>query len=493
MMADRPSGQVAFLFTDLEASTRLWEHRPQEMPHVYTRHDAIMRGAIESRGGVVYKVIGDAFQVAFHTAHDALHAAVDAQRQLSCEPWPFTPAPQVRMALHICEVEPQADGDYRTPGLNRLGRLLTAADGGQVLLSEAIVREARDQLPPDFTLLDLGEHRFRDLSPQHVFLIVAPGLAQEVARLPGLAQHRHNLPPQPTSFVGREDEIERGLTSLLDPQTRVLTLLGPGGIGKTRLALEIASRLTDRFADGVWFVPLAAINESELVPQTIASALGVRESVDQSPLDALIAHLATREALLVLDNLKQVDAAYTIASLMRACQRLTVLATSRSPLAVAGEREYPVPPLDLPPVTGAGAQDMDLTATEAVRLFVARAQLVRPGLALDAESTAAVAAICRRLDGLPLAIELAAARTRLLPPTQLLRRLETRLPVLVGGPRDLPARQQTLRAAIDWSYDLLEPPAQTLFARLSIFADGATLEAVEAVCASERSGRAVSR
>ncbi len=485
MMTERPSGQVAFLFTDLEASTRLWELRPREMPLVYARHDAILRGAIESRGGLVYKVIGDAFQVAFHTAADALQAALEAQRQLLVEPWPFSPAPRVRMALHICEIEPQSDGDYRSPALNRLGRLLTAAGGSQILLSEAIVREARDALPSDFTLLDLGEHRFRDLSPQHVYQLLAPGLPQDMATLPGLAQHRHNLPPQPTSFIGREDEIERGLAMLLDPQTRVLTLLGPGGIGKTRLALEIAARLTERVADGVWFVPMATVNDSELVPQAIASALGVRESIDQSTLEALIAHLETRETLLVLDNLEQVDAATTIASLMRGCKRLTILATSRSPLGVAGEREYPVPPLDLPPITRARSEIEELTSTEAMRLFVARAQLVRPAFALDSENAATVAAICRRLDGLPLAIELAAARTRLLPPAQLLRRLETRLPVLVGGARDLPARQQTLRAAIDWSYDLLEPPAQTLFARLSVFAGGASLEAVEAVCTDE--------
>ena len=206
-MAERPSGQVAFLFTDLEASTRLWEIRPQEMPHVYARHDAILRGAAESRGGVVYKVIGDAFQVAFHDAAGALTAAVDAQRQLLAEPWPFSPSPRVRMALHVCEVDPQPDGDYRTPGLNRLGRLLTAAEGGQILLSEAIVRDAQQRLPAELTVRDLGEHHFRDLSPQHVSQLLAPGLPQELAALPGLAQHHHNLPLQPTSFIGREEEF----------------------------------------------------------------------------------------------------------------------------------------------------------------------------------------------------------------------------------------------------------------------------------------------
>src|SRR5215217_8049585 len=484
-MHDAPAGQVAFLFTDLEGSTRYWERRGDVMPEVYARHDAILRSAITSNGGLVYKVIGDAFQAAFATAEGALIAAVRAQQELLVEPWPVSPAPRIRMAIHTCEVDPQPDGDYRTPGLNRLGRLLVAADGGEILLSEAIARELEQQLPPDFVLRDLGEQRFRDLSPQRVYQVHAPGLVTEAARLPGLSQHRENLPQQATTFVGRSDEI-RGIQDLLDdPDVRVLTLVGPGGIGKTRLSIAVAAAMVDRYPDGVWFVPLATLTDADLVAPAIARVFGVRESIDQSMLDALIAYLSERDTLLVLDNLEQVlDAATSIATLVAACPRLTVLTTSRAPLDIAGERIFTVPPLAVPRGDGARrAVDVSALAdNDAIRLFADRARLVRPTFAVSAENIEAIAAICERLDGLPLAIELAAARTRLLASPQLLARLENRLPFLTGGPRDLPARQQTLRAAIDWSYDLLEPAEQRLLARLGVFRGGATLDAIEAVC-----------
>jgi predicted ATPase/class 3 adenylate cyclase len=493
MTDGRPSGHVAFLFTDLEGSTRFWEHRPDVMPDVYARHDAILRDSINRQSGVVYKVIGDAFQVAFPTAAGALIAAIEAQQTLSREPWPVSPAPRVRMALHTCDVEPQPDGDYRTPGLNRLGRLLSAADGGQILLSDPIARDLNERLPAGIRLLDLGEHRFRDLSPQRVYQILAPGLSPDHASLRSLTRYRDNLPPQPTAFVGRVDDVQRGLDAVRDPATRILTLLGPGGIGKTRLALEIATRTVDQFADGVWFVPLAAVNDAALVPSAIAGVLGVRESVDQTLLDALIAHLHQREALLVLDNLEQVlGAALDISALIATCSRLTVLATSRAPLAISGEHVFPVPPLDVPEFrygsTGVSGDMSCLIESDAVRLFVDRVKHVRPAFALDAKNIETVVALCRRLDGLPLAIELAAARTRMLTPAQLLSRLESRLATLTGGPRDRPARQQTLRAAIDWSYDLLDPPARTLLARLGVFRGGASIEATEAVCSSGDGG-----
>lgn len=484
-MADPPSGRVAFLFTDLEGSTAYWERRPESMPAVYERHDAILRAAITAQGGVVYKIIGDAFQAAFPYTEGAVRAAVAAQRQLLDEPWPITPAPRVRMALHVCEVAPQPDGDYRTPGLNRLGRLLSAADGGQILASDALANDLAPRLPPEVRLDDLGEHRFRDLSAQRVFQVLAPGLPGERARLRGLAPHRDNLPQDLTAFVGRSVELAQIQALLGDPAVRILTLHGPGGIGKTRLALAAAAAMVDRFADGAWFVPLAALTDPDLVPEAMAQVFGVRASIDQSTLDAVAEHLAEREALLVLDNLEQVLGAGTaVATLAAACRRLTILTTSRTPLGIRGEQVFPAPPLSLSwPDRPAGQPDLQqLAANDAVQLFADRASLVRPGFTLGAENIEDIAAICRRLDGLPLAIELAAARTRLLRPAQLLARLDQRLPLLTGGPRDAPVRQQTLRAAIDWSYDLLDPPEQALFTRLAVFRGGAALEAIEAIC-----------
>ncbi|MFN8594454.1 MAG: tetratricopeptide repeat protein [Thermomicrobiales bacterium] len=487
-MTPLPSGFVAFLFTDLEGSTRFWEQRPDVMPAVYARHDAILREAVAAVDGVVYKVIGDAFQIAFPDAPAALHAAVNAQRALLWEPWPLTPAPRVRMALHICEVAPDAGGDYRSPGLNRLGRLLTAADGGQILASEPFARALGTTSAPGVHLVDRGEHRFRDLSPQRVFQVHAPGLPEAPAQLRGLAAHRDNLPLPPTTFIGRAAEIHAIQAHLGDPAVRVLTLIGPGGIGKTRLSLAAAAAVAADYADGVWFVPLADVTDPALVAPAIARVFGVREGIDQTLLEALTDHLAAREMVLVLDNLEQLPGAgATIAALVAAAPRLTVLATSRSPLAIAGEHLFPVPALRVPRLDR-GLNNADIAALaehDAIRLFADRARLVRPAFAVDATNIAAIAAICARLDGLPLAIELAAARTKLLTPAQLLPRLDARLPMLTGGGRDLPARQQTLRAAIDWSYDLLEPPERILLARLGVFRGGAALDDIAAVCLAE--------
>ena len=291
-MADPPSGRVAFLFTDLEGSTAYWERRPESMPAIYERHDAILRAAIAGQGGIVYKIIGDAFQAAFPHAEGAVRAAVSAQQHLLTEPWPITPAPRVRMALHVCEVTPQPDGDYRTPGLNRLSRLLSAADGGQILACDSLAAELAARLPPDVRLDDLGEHRFRDLSAQRVFQVLAPGMPGERARLRGLAPHRDNLPQELTAFVGRSAELAQIQALLGDSAVRILTLHGSGGIGKTRLSLAVATAMVDRFPDGAWFVPLAALNDPRLVPEAIAQVFGVRASIDQSTLEAVAEHLA---------------------------------------------------------------------------------------------------------------------------------------------------------------------------------------------------------
>jgi non-specific serine/threonine protein kinase len=369
-------------------------------------------------------------------------------------------------------VSPQPDGDYRTPALNRLGRLLAAGHGGQVLLSAAIadhVRAGEAALPPAAALRDLGEHRLRDLSPEHVYQLVVPDLLSDFPRLTSLQRHRHNLPPQLTSFVGRTAELAQARELLDQPGVRLVTLTGPGGTGKSRLAVQLATAFADQLADGVWFVALAAVSEPALVAPAIAHTLGVRESGGQTIVASLAEFLEPRETLLVLDNFEHLlDAAPEVAELLRAAPQLKVLVTSRSPLRLSGEHELPIAPLPLPDPGPPAA----LLVADSVTLFLERARAIRPDLAVGASEMAAIAAICRRLDGLPLAIELAAARIRLLPPAALLERLTgasingeagaatPSLSLLTGGARDLPARQRTMRDAIAWSFDLMPPAEQ---------------------------------
>lgn len=472
-MTELPAGRVAFLFTDLEGSTRFWEAFPREMPAVYAQHDAILRQAAADHHGVAYKVIGDAFQIAFPTSNGALLAAITAQRDLFAAEWPLHPAPRVRMALHLVDVAPDAAGDYRTPGLNRLGRLLSAADGGQILLSEAFAQDPELQQIADVDVRNLGEYRVRDLSAQRIFQALASGLPNELAILRTLAYHQHNLPTPASSFLGRSSEIAQANAWLADSAHRVLTLTGPGGVGKTRLSIAVGQATLERFADGVWFVPLAAAENAAQMMAAIAAAIGASEVAYASSAVAVAAHLSERQALLILDNLEQIpDVAPALSSLLRAAPRLTILATSRRPLALTGEQEIPVRPLS----TG------DAGAGEAVSLFVERVRAMQPNFLATPQDLTTIAAICAHLDGLPLAIELAASRCRLLPPAALLQRLRERLPLLVGGPRDAPARQQTMRAAIDWSYCLLSEGEQSVFAQLAVFANGASISAVEMIC-----------
>lgn len=467
-MPDLPTGDVTFLFTDLEGSTKYWEKFPDVMPAIYDRHDAILRQAVTAHDGVIYKVIGDAIQAAFQTPEAGIAAAVRAQQLLVAETWPFNPAPRVRMALHLAQISPDAAGDYRSPLLNRVGRLLTAAEGSQILLSADIFQALGQQLASDLTLLDLGEHRFRDLTPQRVYQVQAPGIPAERARLLALSPHRDNLTPPTTSFVGRETEVREIVALLRLESTRLLTLLGPGGVGKTRLAQSVAAQLVDAYSDGVWFVPLDSHSDPAELPRAITSTVGIREAADQSLLAALIEHFSRRHTLLVLDNFEQiVDASSDVATLLRACPKLTVLATSRVPLDLSAEIEFPVSPLPI-----------DDGATE---LFAERLRGIQPSFCLTPESRPIVVEICRRLDGLPLAIELAAARGRMLPLDKLLERLDERLPLLTGGPRDAPARQRALQSTIAWSVDLLSAEERTCFAGMSVFAGGATIDAVEPV------------
>jgi predicted ATPase/class 3 adenylate cyclase len=480
-VADLPSGTVAFLFTDIEESTKRWERDRPGMAVALARHDALLRGAIESHGGAVFKTVGDAFCAAFAGTRDAVAAALAAQRAFAAEPWGEAGPLRVRMALHAGRAE-ERDGDYFGPPLNRVARLLSGGHGAQVLLSLAAAELARDELPEGAGLRDLGEHRLKDLGrPERVFQLLHLDLPADFPPLRTLDRLAHNLPVQPTPFLGREGEVTRLGELLQREDVRLVTLTGPGGVGKTRLALQVAAELVEAFPDGAWFADLAPLADPALVPSAIASALGLREEGGRPLIQALKEHLSDKRLLLLLDNLEHLlPAAPQAGELLAACPGLTILATSRAPLRLRAEREIPVPPLALPDRAHPPPAAC-LTRYAAVRLFVERAVAARPDFAVDSDSASAVAELCVRLDGLPLAIELAAARVKLLPPQALLARLGRRLPVLTGGARDLPARQRTLRDAIAWSHDLLAPEQQALFRRLAVFAGGWTIEAAEAV------------
>jgi predicted ATPase/class 3 adenylate cyclase/Tfp pilus assembly protein PilF len=481
-MPDLPSGTVTFLFTDVEGSTRRWEEDSPAMRAAIERHFALLETAIGAHHGVRFKTIGDAVQAAFPTAPDAVRAAVAAQQAILAEDWGALGPLRVRMAIHTGDATPQ-DGDYLAPVLNRLARLIGAGHGGQILLSESTRLLVRDALPPELRLEDLGEHCLRDLrEPERISQVNAPGLPAEFPPLKSLDRHRQNLPAQLTTFIGREEDVAAVRARFVEGGVRLLTLTGPGGTGKTRLALRVAEELAAEYPDGVWFVSLAPVSEPMFVAAAIAETLGLRESAGPVEM-TLRAHLRGKQIMLVLDNFEHVIAAAPlVGSLLANAPGLRVLVTSRAPLRISGEQDYPVHPMMVP--AGEAPTVAEAAAAEAVQLFIERATAVRPDFALTAENVAAVAAICRRLDGLPLAIELAAARVRLLSPEAILARLDSRLGLLTGGARDLPERQQTLRAAIAWSHDLLETAEQALFRRLAAFAGGWTLEAAETIAAA---------
>jgi predicted ATPase/class 3 adenylate cyclase len=485
-MSSPPTGTVTFLFTDIEDSTKLWERNPKAMQLALTRHDEILREAIDIRRGYIFKTVGDAFCAAFLTAQDALGAALTAQRVLFSEEWSEEIVSlKVRMALHAGAAD-ERDGDYFGPPLNRVARLLSAGHGGQVLLSLAVEELVRDQLPEEATLRDLGERRLKDLfRPERVFQLIASDLPSEFPPLRTLEGSPNNLPLQPTPLVGREQEVAEVAQRLSESPSRLLTLTGPGGTGKTRLALQAAADLLEEVEDGAFFISLAALTEPKLVASAVAAPLGVIETADRQLEEGLKEYLREKKLLLLLDNFEQVlEGASLVRELLSVCPNLKVLATSRTPLRIYGEREYPVPPLSLPDPTRLPSLE-DLTQYEAVRLFIERASDARPDFSITNENASAVAEICARLDGLPLAIELAAARVKVLTPEKMLERLSDRLKLLTGGARDLPERQRTLRATMEWSHALLEEGEKLLFARLSVFAGGRTLKAIEAICDAE--------
>jgi predicted ATPase/class 3 adenylate cyclase len=483
--SDLPSGTTTFLFTDIEASTKLWEEYPQAMKGALTRHYDVLHKAVEAHAGQVVETTGDGILAVFGTSLDGVAAALAAQQALIAERWEdLQPnAIRVRMGLHTGEAE-MREGMYAGPGLNRAARLMSIGHGGQTLLSSTTADLVRDMLPAGASLRDLGEHRLKDLvRSEHIYQLFHPDLPADFPPLKSLNAFPNNLPVQLTSFIGREEELKAIKDLLFRPDIRMITLIGPGGTGKTRLSLQTAAEIIDHFRDGVYFVDLALIREPESVLAAIARTIDLRETSDRSLLDEIKTHLRDRMLLLILDNFEQVTSAGpSIAELLAYCPHLQVLVTSREALHVRGEQVFPVPPLGLPRTDLKQPSIEQLTQYEAVRLFIERAQAVKPDFQVTNENAPAVAEICFRLDGLPLAIELATARIRLFSPQALLERLGSRLKLLRGGARDLPARQQTLRDTINWSYELLDPGEQRLFALLSVF-PSCTFEAVEVVAA----------
>ena len=485
MTSDLPTGTLTFLFTDIEGSTQLWERHLQDMQAALARHDALLAEAIAAHSGYIVKHTGDGCHAVFAAALDGVLAALDAQQALSAEAWSEL-APDVlraRMALHTGEAETR-DGDYFGPALNRAARLMAIGHGGQILLSELTAGLVRDRLPAEASLRDLGEHRLKDLTrPEHIFQLSGLGLPADFPAVRSLNSSTHNLPVQLTHFIGREREMVE-VRQLLS-ETALLTFTGSGGTGKTRLSLQLAAELLPKFPDGAWLVELAPVTDPDLVMPTIAAVLGARQQPGRTLFDALSDFLRGKQLLLILDNCEHlITACADVAEgLLRQCSRLKLLASSREALGIAGETTYPVPSLSLP---AAGPPDAAaLAGSEAVRLFVDRARAALPGFALTDENTAAITTICRRLDGIPLAIELAAVRVRLLSVEQIAARLDDRFRLLTGGSRNALPRQQTLRALIDWSYALLAEPERALLQQLTVFAGGWTLEAAEAVCGHE--------
>jgi predicted ATPase/class 3 adenylate cyclase len=491
-----PTGLVTCLFSDIEGSTRL-ELAIGTGPYrdILERHRTLLRAAFGAHRGHEQATEGDSFFVIFPGAADAVAAAADAQRALAAEPWPDGAAIRVRMGLHTGEIE-SSGLDVIGVAINRAARVAAAAHGGQVLLSDTTRSLVADGPPAGVTVRDLGQHRLKDLrAPERLSDLVIDGLPSEFPPLRTLDARPNNLPVQLTTFVGREREV-REASELLG-RTRLLTMTGPGGTGKTRLSLQVAAAAADGFPDGVWFVPLEPVRDVALVAPTILRTMGVADATARPPIDVLVDTVGDRRLLLVLDNFEQVVAAGpVVADVLRRCPNVTCLVTSRTALRVSGEQDYPVDGLPAPPDTSHMSEverlnlprdlrefDIETLGTfEAVRLFIARATAVRPGFAVTNANAPAVAGIAARLHGMPLAIELAAARIKVLSPDQILARLEHHLALLSAGSLDLPERQRTLRGAIAWSCDLLDAGARRLLARLSVFRGGFELERVEQIC-----------
>jgi predicted ATPase/class 3 adenylate cyclase/DNA-binding CsgD family transcriptional regulator len=478
-----PTGTITFLLADIEGSTRTWEAEDEEaVQKAVSRFYEILDHAISSRGGVrpVEQGEGDSVVGVFPRASDGISAALSAQKELGAEGWPTSSPLLVRMALHSGEAQLRDEGNYFGPVVNRCARLRELAHGAQVLVSRATHDLVADQLPEEVSLKDLGSHRLKDLGrPEETFQLCHPDLSDDFPALRSLDSRPHNLPAQLTRFIGREQEI-RTVTELVE-RDRLVTLTGAGGCGKTRLALQVAAGLVADHPDGVWWVDLAAISDPDLVPNTVGAAMGIREVPGESFTATLERVCANRHTLVLLDNCEHlIEACAELCDvILRSCPRLVVLATSREPLGVDGETTSRVPSLSVAEGTEA------LEQSEAVRLFCDRAERARPTFALTEENAEAVAQICRRLDGIPLAIELASSRIRALTPEQIALGLDDRFRLLSGGTRTALPRQRTLEASVDWSHELLDDQQRTLFRRLSVFAGSFALDSAEEVCSGE--------
>ena len=464
-----PSGTVVFLFSDIEGSTARWESQPQAMQAALRRHDELLRRTMEAHNGYVFKTIGDAFCVAFGDAREALEAALRAQRDLNSHDWSTVQGLRVRMALHAGESD-ERGGDYFGPTVNRVARLLSAAHGGQVVVSGVIADTLGKQLPEGATLRALGSHRLKDLqSPERVYQLIAADLPSDFKPLRSLAAVPNNLPLQATGLVGRDADVSK-IRDLLR-ESRLVTITGAGGVGKTRVALQCAAEIIDRMPDGAWFVNLAPIADAIVVASTVLSGLGT-SAEHADAVESLISYLKDRELVIVLDNCEHVltEAARVVAAIRERCPHVTIIATSRELLHVDGERVYRLPPL---------------ADADSMQLFAQRARASVPSFEVRDSNRPTLEAICRHLDGIPLAIELAAARVRVLSLEELLRRLSERFRVLTGGVRTALPRQQTLQALIDWSFELLTDDEKTLFRRVSIFSGSFTLDAASTVCSDD--------
>lgn len=478
-----PTGTVTFLFTDIEGSTKLAQEYPDAWEAARARHHAILQAAITEHGGFVFQIVGDSFCAAFGSAPEAVLAATESQRGLQAEGWAHKPV-RVRMGLHTGVAEARAGNYIGYLTLARVQRVMSAAHGGQILVSAATAGLLQGQMPDGISLRNLGEQRLKGLlNPEHLWQVVVPGLPQDFPPLSSLDATPNNLPSQLTSFVGREHELAE--VQRLIGNTALLTVTGSGGMGKTRLALQAACGLLERFPDGVWFVELASLNDPQLVSQAVAATLGLREEPGQPLLTTLTRYVREKCLLLILDNCEHlIEACARLADgILHAAPQARILCTSREALSIAGESMYLLPPLP-----SADANDSPAAgdaAPASVQLFAERATALRPDFMLTAANTRVVAQICRRLDGIPLAIELAAARIKLFTVEQIAAHLDDRFRLLTGGSRTALARQQTLRATMDWSYGLLSDSERMLFRRLSVFAGGWSFEAMEAVCDGE--------
>jgi len=478
-MSNLPTGTVTFLFTDVENSTPLWEKYPEEMKASLAKHDSLLQDICHMHNGQIVKKTGDGFHVVFVTATDAVYAAIHSQQALQRETWNNATI-KVRMGVHTGEAE-YREGDYYGGTLNRAARIMSAGHGCQLLLSDTTLQLAGESLPKDVTAIDLGDHYLKGLNrAEHIYQINIPGLQQDFPHLNSQTHITTNLPSQLTSFIGRERELTEATEKLKG--ARLLTLIGPGGTGKTRLSIQLGSQLQSAFKDGVWLVELAPISDPSLVMQTIASALEIRE-MPGVPLKAIILNfLRDKELVLILDNCEHlVEASATAADeFLHTAPKVKIIASSREALGINGETVYRVPSLSL--------LNQDIVTKEAaigcesIQLFVERASAANPKFQLTDENASSIAQICSRLDGIPLAIELAASRSTVFPPEQIAKRLDDRFKLLTGGSRTALPRQQTLRALIDWSYDILSEDERALLRRLSVFAGGWTFEAAETIC-----------